>query len=83
MFTDQGISGLRPALAHDDASKTLKADTLMTATVLCTNDVCNGNLDVFRMHMMVIRQMLLSLIRSLPAGDKSLNGDLLDAYLMK
>ncbi|PCH05673.1 Protein of unknown function DUF3468 [Penicillium occitanis (nom. inval.)] len=83
MFTNQAISGLRAALAHDDASKTLKADTLMTAMALCTNDVCNGNLDVFRMHMKAIRQMLLSFIRSLPAGDKSLNEDLLNLYLIK
>lgn len=51
MFTNQAISGLPAALAQDDASKTLKADTLMTAMALCTNDVCNGNLDVFRMHI--------------------------------
>lgn len=55
MFTNQAFSGLRAALAHDDASKTLKADTLMTAMALCTNDVCNGSLDVFRMHMKAIR----------------------------
>ncbi|KAE8552174.1 hypothetical protein EYB25_006068 [Talaromyces marneffei] len=83
IFTNQAISGLRAALAHDDASKTLKADTLMTAMALCTNDVCNGNLDLFRMHMKAIRQMLLSFIRSLPANDKSLNEDLLNVYLIK
>lgn len=76
MFTNQAISGLRAPLAHDDSSKSLKADTLMTAMTLCTNDVCNGNLDVFRMHLKAIRQMLLSFKRSLPSGDKSLNEDL-------
>jgi hypothetical protein len=83
IFTNQAISGLRAALAQDDASKTLKADTLMTAMALCTNDVCNGNLDVFRMHMKAIRQMLLSFTRSLPANSKSLNEDLLNVYLIK
>lgn len=83
MFTNRAISGLRAALAHDDASQRLKADTLMTAMALCTNDVCNGNLDVFRMHMKAIRQMLLSFIRSLPAGDDSLNEDVLNIYLIK
>lgn len=83
LFTNQAISGLRAALAHDNASKTLKVETLMTAMVLCTNDVCNGNLDVFRMHMKAIRQMLLSFIRSLPPGEKSLNENLLNVYLIK
>ncbi|QKX56932.1 uncharacterized protein TRUGW13939_04040 [Talaromyces rugulosus] len=78
-FTNHAIAGLRAALN----SKTMTAETLMTAMTLCTNDVCNGNLDVFRIHLKAIRQMLSSFINTLPAGEKSPDQDLLNVYLMK
>ncbi|KAK9365108.1 fungal-specific transcription factor domain-containing protein [Lipomyces kononenkoae] len=83
MFTNRAISGLRTALAHDDASKALKVETIMTAMALCTNDVCNGNLDVFRIHLKAIRRLLLSFISSLPIDAKGTNEDLLNVYLVK
>lgn len=78
-FTNYAIAGLRAALN----SKTMTAETLMTAMTLCTNDVCNGNLDVFRIHLKAIRQMLSSFMTTLPAGEKSSDQDLLNVYLMK
>jgi Fungal specific transcription factor domain len=87
MFTNNAISGLRAALAREGATtKTFKAETLMTAMALCTNDVCNGNLDVFRMHLKAIRQMLLSFISSLPSkndGGTAIEDSVLNVYLMK
>ncbi|OKL57536.1 hypothetical protein UA08_07111 [Talaromyces atroroseus] len=87
MFTNNAISGLRAALARDSAtSKTFKTETLMTAMALCTNDVCNGNIDVFRMHLKAIRQMLPSYTNSLPSKNNrtSVTEDsILNVYLMK
>lgn len=78
-FTNHAIAGLRDALNN----KTMTAETLMTAMTLCTNDVCNGNLDVFRIHLKAIRQMLSSFMDTLLAGEKSSDQDLLNVYLIK
>lgn len=75
-FTNNAIAGLRAALANGGNAY----GTAMTAMALCTNDVCNGNLDVFRMHLEGVRGMLLSRMnRNRSSG----GGDFLDIYLFK
>lgn len=75
-FTNDAIAGLRAALASGGNAH----GTAMTAMALCTNDVCNGNLDVFRMHLEGVRGMLLSRMnRNRSSGSSGL----LDVYLVK
>ncbi|BCS20260.1 transcription factor domain-containing protein [Aspergillus puulaauensis] len=76
-FTNDAIAGLRAALANGGNAH----GTAMTAMALCTNDVCNGNLDVFRMHLEGVRGMLLSRMNRNRSGGGG--GDLLDIYLFK
>jgi hypothetical protein len=47
-FTNYAMSGLRTALCGKEM---LKAETTMTALTLCTNDICNGNKDIWRAHL--------------------------------
>ncbi len=74
-FTNDAIAGLRAALATGGNAH----GTAMTAMALCTNDVCNGNLDVFRTHLEGVRGMLLSRINQ----NRRSGGDILDVYLFK
>lgn len=48
-FTNLSISSLRSALSDENA--TLTAETVTTAMALCTNDVCNGNMQTWRTHL--------------------------------
>ncbi|PYH91838.1 hypothetical protein BO71DRAFT_358658 [Aspergillus ellipticus CBS 707.79] len=59
-FTNRAISGLSSALAESD--QMLRAETAMTAMTLCTNDVCNGNMHVWRMHLAGVKRLLTALV---------------------
>ncbi|KAL3460950.1 fungal-specific transcription factor domain-containing protein [Aspergillus heterothallicus] len=58
-YTNSAIAGLRAALS-DERNAARSVEMAMTAMALCTNDVCNGNLDLFRVHLAGVRGMLLS-----------------------
>ncbi|KAL4779759.1 fungal-specific transcription factor domain-containing protein [Aspergillus varians] len=57
-FTNDAIAGLRAALAGGRDARHSSVEMAMTAMALCTNDVCNGNLDLFRVHLEGVRGML-------------------------
>ncbi|PKX96228.1 transcription factor domain-containing protein [Aspergillus novofumigatus IBT 16806] len=59
-FTDLAVTGLRAALANP--AETLKPETAMTAMVLCTNDVCNGNARTWKVHLSGVMQLLTALL---------------------
>lgn len=50
------ISSLRSALSETNA--TLTAETVTTAMALCTNDVCNGNMQTWRTHLGGVMRLL-------------------------
>jgi hypothetical protein len=60
-YTNNAISGLRAALSLSNERNPHRAvEMAMTAMALCTNDVCNGNIDLFRVHLSGVRGMLVS-----------------------
>ncbi|KAJ5202215.1 hypothetical protein N7449_004294 [Penicillium cf. viridicatum] len=59
-FTNLSISSLRSALSETDA--TLTAETVTTAMALCTNDVCNGNMQTWRTHLGGVMRLLGSFL---------------------
>ncbi|RHZ56592.1 transcription factor domain-containing protein [Aspergillus thermomutatus] len=59
-FTDLAITGLRAALS--DPTETLKPQTAMTAMILCTNDVCNGNARTWKVHLSGVMRLLTPLL---------------------
>ncbi|KAA8644065.1 transcription factor domain-containing protein [Aspergillus tanneri] len=40
----------------------IKAETAMTAMTLCTNDVCNGNMHIWRTHLSGVMQLLTAML---------------------
>ncbi|KAL5343052.1 fungal-specific transcription factor domain-containing protein [Aspergillus crustosus] len=82
-FTNDAINGLRLALA-DGGSARRSVEMAMTAMALCTNDVCNGNLGLFRMHLEGVRGMLVSgLLNTAGGSSNSGEGNLFAVYLFK
>jgi hypothetical protein len=60
-YTNNAISGLRAALSlSNDRNSHRAVEMAMTAMALCTNEVCNGNIDLFRVHLSGVREMLVS-----------------------
>ncbi|CAG8896475.1 unnamed protein product [Penicillium egyptiacum] len=55
-FTNLSISSLRSALSETNAK--LTAETATTAMALCTNDVCNGNMQTWRTHLGGVMRLL-------------------------
>lgn len=55
-FTNLSISGLRDAMSK--ATDMLRPETALTAMTLCTNDVCNGNMHIWRSHLSGVMQLL-------------------------
>ncbi|RAH67703.1 transcription factor domain-containing protein [Aspergillus aculeatinus CBS 121060] len=55
-FTNLAISSLRSTIS--ESSQRLPTETVATAMALCTNDVCNGNMHVWRTHLGGVRQLL-------------------------
>ncbi|OQE05064.1 hypothetical protein PENVUL_c027G08469 [Penicillium vulpinum] len=55
-FTNLSISCLRSALS--ETSATLTAETVTTAMALCTNDVCNGNMQAWKTHLDGVMRLL-------------------------
>ncbi|KAI9043846.1 transcription factor domain-containing protein [Aspergillus affinis] len=64
-FTNLSISGLRTAM--NEAKDVLRAETAMTAMTLCTNDVCNGNMHIWRSHLSGVMH-LLKVMLNVPRG---------------
>ena len=60
-YTNMAISNLRETL--QDPSQSLKAETVTTAMALCTNDVCNGNMHVWRTHLRGVLRLLAACLR--------------------
>ncbi|KAL4861428.1 hypothetical protein BDV12DRAFT_191088 [Aspergillus spectabilis] len=81
-FTNDAIAGLRVALA-DGGNAQHSVEMAMTAMALCTNDVCNGNLDLFRVHLEGVRGMLVSRLVNGDSDSDHSQGDLLAVYLYK
>ncbi|PYI00527.1 hypothetical protein BO78DRAFT_438524 [Aspergillus sclerotiicarbonarius CBS 121057] len=66
-FTNRAISGLNSALS--DRTQMLRAETAMTAMTLCTNDVCNGNMHVWRMHLAGVMRLLTAFLEQPSMAD--------------
>ncbi|PWY89646.1 hypothetical protein BO94DRAFT_545618 [Aspergillus sclerotioniger CBS 115572] len=60
-FTNLAISGLNSAL--NEPTQMLQAETAMTAMTLCTNDVCNGNMNVWQMHLAGVMRLLTAFLK--------------------
>ncbi|KAF9886586.1 hypothetical protein FE257_011358 [Aspergillus nanangensis] len=73
-FTNMAISGLRAAIMN--SSGTLNAEMVTTAMALCTNDLCNGHMDVWRTHLRGVMRLLAILLTQ----GNSTEAD--DAYLL-
>ncbi|KAE8390252.1 hypothetical protein BDV23DRAFT_155767 [Aspergillus alliaceus] len=59
-FTNLALSSLRTALCRtEDMSK---GETVMTALALCTNDICNGNRDIWRAHLSGAMRLLAAFL---------------------
>ncbi|KAJ5375487.1 hypothetical protein N7517_007493 [Penicillium concentricum] len=68
--TQDQSQGLRAALS--ERSVTLTAETVTTAMALCTNDVCNGNMQTWRTHLGGVMRLLGAFLDSqgtLPIAD--------------
>lgn len=61
-FTNLSISSLRSALSDENA--TLTAETVTTAMALCTNDVCNGNMQTWRTHLGGVMRLFAAFLDS-------------------
>ncbi|KAJ5205493.1 hypothetical protein N7491_003879 [Penicillium cf. griseofulvum] len=61
-FTNLSISSLRLALS--ETSTALTAETVTTAMALCTNDVCNGNMQAWRTHLGGVMRLLNAFLDS-------------------
>ncbi|KAJ5326350.1 uncharacterized protein N7506_009452 [Penicillium brevicompactum] len=61
-FTNLSISSLRSALSNQDA--TLTAEAVTTAMALCTNDVCNGNMQTWRTHLGGVMRLFAAFLDS-------------------
>ncbi|OGM43186.1 hypothetical protein ABOM_008859 [Aspergillus bombycis] len=59
-FTNFAVSGLRTALSTPEEMP--KAETTMTALTLCTNDICNGNRDIWRAHLSGATRLLAAFL---------------------
>lgn len=61
-FTNKAISDLRSVISNSQC--TLDAETVTAAMALCTNDVCNGNMHIWRTHLRGTMQLLTCLLGS-------------------
>ena len=61
-FTNLSISSLRSTLYNTNT--TLTAETVTTAMALCTNDVCNGNMQTWRTHLGGVMRLLAAFLDS-------------------
>ncbi|KAE8398053.1 hypothetical protein BDV37DRAFT_291453 [Aspergillus pseudonomiae] len=59
-FTSYAVSGLRAAL--NSPEEMLKAETTMTALALSTNDICNGNRDIWQAHLSGATRLLAAFL---------------------
>ncbi|PYH41580.1 transcription factor domain-containing protein [Aspergillus saccharolyticus JOP 1030-1] len=55
-FTNLAMSNLRSTI--NGSARRLPPETVATALALCTNDVCNGNMHIWRTHLSGVRQLL-------------------------
>ncbi|KAJ5380446.1 uncharacterized protein N7496_002874 [Penicillium cataractarum] len=60
-YTNMAIAGLRAALCDQDQAT--KPETVTTAMALCTNDVCNGNMKIWRTHLRGVLRILMALLQ--------------------
>lgn len=59
-YTNLAISGLRAALCDPD--QVMNPETVTTAMALCTNDVCNGNMTIWRTHLRGVLKILMTVL---------------------
>ncbi|GME24861.1 uncharacterized protein P174DRAFT_155500 [Neofusicoccum parvum] len=60
-LSTRAVAGLRAAVA--DPASLRRADTAMAAMALCTNDVCDGHLRRWRVHLAGVRGLLDVFVR--------------------
>ncbi|KAF2138881.1 uncharacterized protein K452DRAFT_311332 [Aplosporella prunicola CBS 121167] len=60
-FTNLAVVGLRAAM--NDANELHSVETAMTAMTLCTNDICDGNLQSWRLHLTGVKELLSTFFR--------------------
>ncbi|KAJ5689579.1 hypothetical protein N7462_003971 [Penicillium macrosclerotiorum] len=67
-YTTLAISHLRAALTDPD--EMLEPETLTTAMALCTNDVCNGNMNIWSVHLDGVIRLLTAFLENQKATSK-------------
>lgn len=70
-YTNMAIAGLREALC--DPKKATKPETVTTAMALCMNDVCNGNMKIWRTHLRGVLRILMALLEHQRVSLKVMN----------
>lgn len=60
-YTNLSISSLRQELSN--AEPKLSAEMVTTAMALCTNDVCNGNMEIWRTHLRGVLRLLVAFLK--------------------
>ena len=60
-YTNLAISGLREALCDPD--QVTRHETVTTAMALCMNDVCNGNMKIWRTHLRGVLRILITVLQ--------------------
>ncbi|KAL3462179.1 fungal-specific transcription factor domain-containing protein [Aspergillus heterothallicus] len=66
-YTTLALSSLNSTL-QTSTEQTLTAETVATAMALCTNDVCNGNMAVWRTHLAGAGDLLTTLLKTRSAA---------------
>lgn len=70
-YTNLAIAGLREALC--DPEQVTKPETVTTAMALCTNDVCNGNMKIWRTHLRGVLRILMAVLEHQRVSLKVMN----------
>lgn len=70
-YTNLAIAGLREALC--DSEQVTKPETVTTAMALCTNDVCNGNMKIWRTHLRGVLRILMAVLEHQRVSLKVMN----------
>ncbi|OKP12999.1 hypothetical protein PENSUB_1099 [Penicillium subrubescens] len=70
-YTNLAIAGLREALC--DPEQVTKPEIVTTAMALCTNDVCNGNMKIWRTHLRGVLRILMAVLEHQRVSLKVMN----------
>ncbi|KAL4874260.1 fungal-specific transcription factor domain-containing protein [Aspergillus karnatakaensis] len=77
-YTTLALSSLQSTLR--ESTRGLTAETVATSMALCTNDVCNGNMHIWRTHLSGAGQLLTTFLNSRKSSTHDLYVDCLTKW---